>query len=233
MDDLLKEGFSAFQQMQGVGQGQGGNQGDDQNSAPPPRRRPQQDDDQGGYDDQRAPPVHQVDEDAAISQVNPAHANNARTAISHAQQHASTPISDEEEDQVAQAHKTASTGPPQTLDSLEGLVGGIGGANGIGGAAAAKALQSMMGGGGGGGGGAFDSNKLIGMAMSQAETMFNASAGASGGGSESLKQKAMNGAAEYAMKMVVKQKLSAFGVGGGDDSGGASSMVTGLLGKFM
>jgi hypothetical protein len=58
----------------------------------------------------------------------------------------------------------------------------------------------MMGGGGGGGGGAFDSNKLIGMAMEQAEKMFDQG----GGGSSSLKEKAMSGAAEYAMKMVVK-----------------------------
>ena len=96
-------------------------------------------------------------------------------------------------------------------------------ASSLGAAAAMQAFKNFTSGGGGGSssGGNMQS-KLIGMAMAEASKLFD-SQGAAGGN----KQEAVNGAAEMAMKLLLKSQMSSM-IGGGNSGGlgGLASLVS-------
>ena len=69
-------------------------------------------------------------------------------------------------------------------------------------------------------------SKLIGMAMQHASQLFDQS----GGGSGEAKQSAMNSAATYAMKLMMKKEMGNFI--GGSNSGGLGSLM-GMVCQFL
>lgn len=107
-----------------------------------------------------------------------------------------------DEQGVKDAHATAySQGNSGSLD-----------ASSLGAAAALQAFKNFTQGGGASSGGNTQS-KLIGLAMGEASKLFD-SQGAAGGS----KQDAVNGAAQMAMKLLLKSQMSSF-IGGGNSGG--------------
>ncbi|KAJ8597621.1 hypothetical protein M405DRAFT_855556 [Rhizopogon salebrosus TDB-379] len=145
-------------------------------------------------------------------------------ALSHAQravQH-QPDIDEDEVENLRQSHQQAFTSEGRGPQGMA--------PDAMGGAAAFKVFTDMMSGGGGGSGGGGSGgdmqSKLIGMAMQHAGQLFDQS----GGGSGEAKQSAMNSAATYVMKLMMKKEMNNF-IGGGN-SGGLGGLM-GMASKFM
>jgi len=133
---------------------------------------------------------------------------------------------------VDEAHAQRSHAEAYSKNNAGGLD-----AHSMGTAAAMQALKRFTGGGSGGeaassssGGGDMQS-KLIGMAMSEAASLFNQSGGPSDGGAKS---EVVQAAGKAMMKLVVQNQMKSF-IGGGDKGGGLGGMgsMMGLASKLL
>jgi hypothetical protein len=133
-------------------------------------------------------------------------------AASHLQQnHGDYANQDIDEDHAVQSHR-----------KLYGEGNAPANSNELGAGAAMEALKKFTGGSGGGSSSGGGQNQLIGLAMSEAEKLFDQHGGSSGD-----KQSAINSAAAMAFKMYSKGQGS--GLGG---TGGPSGLL-GLASKFL
>ncbi|KAF8323021.1 hypothetical protein DL93DRAFT_2092757 [Clavulina sp. PMI_390] len=208
--NLAKQGLQAYEQSQGGGGGQ--NQG-----------RPQQQQEDGEQEFSTQPhggqggqPHPQIQHEDAIATAQEHAGSGDRDLFSQGLSFvqgkmASGNLShDFDEEGVKNAHDQAYN--QNNASSLS--------PSSMGAAAAMQAFRNFTSGGGSSSGGGDMQSKLMGMAMGEASKLFEAS----GGGGN--KNEVVQGAAQMAMKLMMKSQLSGM-------MGGSNSMLGGMVNKFL